>query len=166
MRKNYHHSPKLFLLAFLFLIAFSNCSKKNRCHSATVPHSLVFLLEKEGKRLPDSVLNNVKISYYENGKKLFVNDVERGTNVDSINAYDLGIVGTRLIGNISSDHNIKDYLIEYPDGDVDTLFVDYLPPSQETDCLYVLKLVKYNGEVVEPDPAYYRYAKVYLFKKR
>ena len=111
MRKNYHCSPKLFLLAFLFFIAFSNCSKTKKCHYTGVPHSLFFLLNKGGNRLPDSVLNNLKISYSENGQKLFVNDVERGINEGGFNACDLGIITTRLIGFISAEHNIKSILL-------------------------------------------------------
>ena len=149
MRKNYHHSPKLFLLAFLFLIAFSNCSKKNRCHYVSIPSSLFFLLKKDGSRLPDSVLNNLKMSYYENSTTEYVSDLGRATE----EGYNLGVMTTRLIGDISADKNIKMYFIEYPNGEKDTLSVDYQPPSINNGCHYNLIQVKFNGKEITPDPA-------------
>ena len=164
MRKNYHCSPKLFLLAFLFFIAFSNCSKSNRCHYTGMPNSFVFLLTENGKRLPDSILTGVKTSYFQNNQKLFLTDLRRGINENGFDAYGLGILSTRLIGIFSADKNIKNYFLEYPDGEQDTLFVDYVPPSPNNNCLYKLNQVRYNGKVILPDQSITQ-LKVYTLEK-
>jgi hypothetical protein len=111
------------------------------------------LLTENGKRLPDSILTGVKTSYFQNNQRLFLTDLKRGIIENGFDAYELGILSTRLIGTFSADKNIKNYFIEYPDGKRDTLFVDYVPPSPNNNCLYILKQVKYNGKLIMPDPS-------------
>lgn len=153
-------SKYFFVFGFILLIAFSNCSKKNRCHYVSLPNSLFFLLKKDGIRLPDSVLNNLKISYYENATTKYISDLGRAKE----EGYNLGVMTTRLIGDISANKNIKQYFIEYSDGEKDTLNVDYEPPSISNGCHYNLIQVKFNGKEITPDLAI-TMQKVYTLEK-
>lgn len=154
----------LYIFGFTLFIGASNCSKSNKCYYDTPPNSLFFLLKKGGDRLPDATLTNLKISYIEDGEKKFLPDLIRGVNEGGVDAFTMGIMTTRLIGILSADNNIKDFVIEYADGSRDSLFVNYEGPSTNTNCFYVIKQVKYNNQVSLPDPTI-TLQTVYLFIK-
>jgi hypothetical protein len=165
----------LLIICLLLLLLFS--CKKNQSNPCPtfwgykLPYSLFFKLNLNGNRLADSVLNKLKLSYYQNGSKKYISDFSRAINEGSLNAFDSGIMVTRDIGFNSGDANIKDYYLEFPDGDIDTLFVDYRKYSQcEADtsvcqCLYPLYSVHFNGQKASPD-AYITEHTVYLFEKK
>ncbi len=101
----------------------------------------------------------------------YLPDFTRAKNTNSLNGYDLGLVGTLDIVYKSSDNNIKDYYLEFPNGDIDTLFVDFRRlTSCEANisackCLFPLNAVKYNGRTATLDSSLIAY-KVYLFNKQ
>lgn len=144
----------------IFSLYIISCSKSSKCHYDDIPNSLFFLLKKNGNKLPDSILNNLKLSYTEKGNKKYLVDFKRATE----EGYDWGIVTTRLIGVMSADQNIKNFIIEYPDGSNDSLWVDYEAPSQKNSCHYLLKQVKFNNEIASPDSSI-TIQTVYLFNK-
>jgi hypothetical protein len=137
---------KLFLLTVLTLFAINACSKSD-CFYVSIPNSLVFIIKKDNRILSDSILNNIKLSYVIGIEKKYVSDVARGINEFS----KIGVITSRLIGQYSADDNIKDYTIEYPNGEKDKLFVDYESPSKETGCVYKLNSIKFNGKIAEID---------------
>lgn len=137
------------LYSSLLTIGLTSCSKsQNKCHYVSPPRSFFFLLKKNGNRLPDSILDNIRIAYMKNGSKLYITDLVRATG----DGREMGILTTRLIGTLSADNNIKPFSIEYPDGTVDDLFIDYSPPSLSNNCVYIINQIKYNGLVSQPDP--------------
>jgi len=150
------------IFGFILLISIANCSKSksSNCQYVSPPNSLFFLLKKAGNRLPDSILNNLKLSYNESGNKKFLSDFVRAT----AEGYNLGVMTTRLIGIRSADQNIKDFVIEYPNGTTDTIYADYEPPSTNNNCLYLIKQIKYNNQISYPDPNIPQQT-VYLFNK-
>src|SRR5690625_10299 len=115
----------IFILILLGLVSL-NCKKKMPKYYPPgpyiVPHTLLFLINRKGKQLPDSVLKYLKLSYFNKGKKYYVKDF-----LPAIKPLDnMGIMTTRDIGMLSSKGNrIKTYYLEYPDEDVDTVYVDY-----------------------------------------
>lgn len=136
------------------------------------PHSLLFLIEKDGNPLINSVLDNLKLSYkikrfLKKDEKKYIDDF-----LPAIAPLDsMGIMTTRSIGIISAKgKKIKTYYLEYPDGDVDTLFVNYeYIPRAHADttacyCLYPLREVKFNGREAHPDSSI-KVQRVFLFKK-
>ncbi len=134
------------------------------------PHSIFFVIKSNGARLPDSVLNNMRMYYYENNIKKYVTDFTRAVNEAGVQAYDLGIQTTRNIGFISGDENIKTYYLDYEYGPDDTLFVNYVHLTEKQAkrdpcyCYYPLKEVKYNGVVASLDLSLNN-IKAYLFNK-
>jgi len=79
----------------------------------------------------------------------------------------MGFLGSRSIGLISADENIKTYYIEYPNNWVtDTLLVDYQPRSLSTNCNYVLKSVNFNSVIPIIDTSFHFDAPVYLLNKQ
>ena len=164
---------KILLFLFIIVSIFSCKKKESACPvfwGYLLPHSLAFIIKNSGQRLPDSILNNLKLSYYNMGIKKYISDFSRGTNEQEIKGYDLGIMGTRDIGFKSADNNIKNYYIEYPNGNIDTLFVDYRHYSAcEADtsscgCSYPMYVVKYNDKNVVLDTAI-TVLPVYIFNK-
>lgn len=144
------------------------CSKYGKCAFDTylVPHSLFFIVKKNDQRLDDVTLNSIKLFYNKGVSKLYVSDFIRGSD----EGYNLGVLTTRDIGFKSADEGIKNYYLEYINGDLDTLFVDYKRLSQEDACNHVCKCnyplesVKFNGKVVEIDSSI-KQQKVYIFIK-
>ena len=154
---------KLCLILVLLLLQMQ-CSKYDKCAFDTylVPHSIFFIVNKSHQRLDDNTLNSIKLFYYKDVSKVYVNDFIRGGE----EAYNLGVLTSRDIGSISGDEGIKDFYLEYLGGDIDTLFVDYKKLNQEDacnhpcKCNYPLESVKFNGKDA-------RYRKcIYLIKNR
>ena len=162
-----HKGMKLNFFLILFLLQMQ-CSKYDKCAYDTylVPHSIFFIVNKSHQRLDDNTLNSIKLFYYKDVSKVYVNDFIRGSE----EAYNLGVLTSRDIGSISGDEGIKDFYLEYTGGDIDTLFVDYKKLNQEDacnhpcKCNYPLESVKFNGVAAIPDTSI-KVQKVYLFNK-
>lgn len=160
----------LALLIIMTILQSSSCNKKDPLGPQIINNSLIFVLKKNNNRLPDSILNNIKMYYYTNGQKIRMSDLERGIDEGTFLANSLGILATRNIGATSGDDNIKSYYLEYPNGTQDTLFVDYRHVSYNEAvnnncyCYYPLIEVRYNGQVAPIDTSISA-QKVYLFKK-
>ena len=158
---------KLCLILVLLLLQMQ-CSKYDKCAFDTylVPHSLFFIVNKSHQRLDDITLNSIKLFYYKDVTKVYVNDFIRGSE----EAYNLGVLTSRDIGSISGDEGIKDFYLEYTGGDIDTLFIDYKKLNQEDacnhpcKCNYPLESVKFNGIAAIVDTTI-KEQKVYLFNK-
>lgn len=159
----------LILLIVICTILCVGCSTK-QIGPQTMNNSLAFLLTKNNQRLPDSIVNNIKMAYYEGNNKKYINDLSRGINEGGFMAYDIGLLSTRDIGGYSSGGGIKNYYLEYPNGQIDTLYVDYRVLSYDQAlkdpcfCYYPLVEVRYNGQPANLDSSI-TMQKVYSFKK-
>lgn len=148
-----------------FLLSLS-CNKSGEKGPMVIPSSLFFLVVKNGTRLPDSDLDNMKLYYFKNAAKTYVSDFQRATG----DGFSLGVQTTRNAGDLSADENIKDYYLEFAGGDIDTLYVHYrhLGKNEANNnpcfCYYSLEQVKYNGVITSPDPTITQ-QKVYRFDK-
>lgn len=141
---------------FVFLICpvFFQSSCYDNCAFSIyqIPYPLVLSIRENGVRASDEVLDNVKLSYFEMGNKFFIKDFQRGSNDGPYKYYDLGLMGSIDIGIVSGEQNIKTYFLEYNDGDIDTLLVNYkyLSASEACDdqckCLYPLQEIKFNNK--------------------
>lgn len=147
-----------------------NCYKDCAFGTYDIPHSLIFVVKKDNNRLEDSILDNMKLFYYKNGMKLYISDFSRSKNEGQYYFRDLGLQGSLDIGFKSSEDNIKDYFLEYPNGDIDTLFVDYKSLSQKEACEHPcrcccpLERMKFNSKVVSIDSSI-KVQTVYIFNK-
>lgn len=167
---------KFFILVFIGPFCLLGC-KKNKSESPQctttsypVPFSLFFELKSNGVRIiADNILDHLKLSYYLNGNKMYVQDFTRAINEGGYNARDSGILVTQAIAYSSSSDNIKDYYLEFPNGDIDTLYVDYrhvtncAGDTAACHCLYPRYSVKFNNQVAGYD--YTVPQTVYLFNK-
>jgi hypothetical protein len=153
------------ILIFLLFIFFINCTKsdENVCKWDAMPDSLILKITKSGTIVSDLVLAEIKLSYYENNAKKYVKDFTI-ENVDT-NIRNKGYISTRGIGTLSGNNNIKTYFIEYPNGwPTDTLYVDYLPNTPETNCRYVLNPVKINNTLADTEYSTDFYRSICLVK--
>lgn len=149
-----------------FFLLFFICACEEREGPLVIPNPVFFLIKESGTKLPDSTQKGIKLFYLKGNTKNYVSDFERGAD-----GFDtLGIFTSRNIGLTSGNENIKDYYLEYPNGDIDTLFVDYRHVSEKEAfknscyCYYPLEEVRFNGRKAEPDPSI-TMQKVYLFQK-
>ena len=162
---------KYLLLIFIcFSLVAVKCTK-SRSGPQDIPRSFFFLIKKNNVRLEDNTLNNTKMYYLKDGAKMYVSDFTRAINGGELNAYDLGIQTSFRIEDISANENIKNFYLEYPNSDVDTLFIDYKRLSEKEAfnhpcyCYTPLEQVKYNGITVLPD-SNIKQQTVYRFDKQ
>jgi hypothetical protein len=160
---------KLLLYLLLFLHFSCKKSESNDCNAfgvAAPPSGFYFIIKQNNSRLPDSILNNLKLSYFIGGNKFYISDFSRAGS----EGYNLGAMASWEIGLKSADSNIKDYFIEFPSGDIDTIYVDYKhytacqADTSSCHCIYPRIGVKYNGQWASYDPSVTQ-QQVYLFNK-
>jgi hypothetical protein len=131
-----------------------SCEKRR---SWDLPPNMLFLqVKKDGAPLPDSLLSNIKVFYWKDGKKVIR---------PAANLTDSTLIspGTRYLGDkfggqglLASGYIVAgfEYYFEFPDGDIDTLSVEAETLSAEEgrkhrcNCRRPFTLVRFNGEVV------------------
>lgn len=150
------------LICVGLLLTVSHCKKleKEKCTYVSPPASFFFLLKQSGNRLPDEELNNLKISYWEGGVKKYVSDLGRAGE----DGYTLGVMSSRLMGLLSADQNVKAFTLEYGSGKKEALYVDYETAMPANNCVYTIREVRYNSQLVAPDPMISQQS-VYLLSK-
>jgi hypothetical protein len=143
----------------------SSCKDENLCKWDDMPFSLILKLTKTDIILNDDQLNSCKLSYYKEGVKKYMSDFSLSKETQN---QGKGLIGTRLIGLLSADSNIKTYYIEYPvtwQWKSDTLLVDYLPRTQATNCRYLQNEVKVNGQSASIDNDFHFDTPVFIVNK-
>lgn len=150
MKLTFFISIVIFLTGMIIIPA---CKKPSGCHWDAMPSSLFLEFRRGNNFVPDSILTGIKLSYFDGSSKKYVLDFV-SSYIDS--AYkQKGLIGTRDIGFLSGDSNVKTYYLEYPNGwSSDTLYVDYLTRSPATNCVYVQKIPKINGKNAPVDSTY------------
>lgn len=147
------------IIVFSFASFFTQCSKaKKSCESYNPPSSLFFQIKNNGGIVDSSILNKTRLSYFQNGVKVYVADWGPATDFYA----DKGILTSRTIGTFEN----QVFYLEYPnDYNTDTLNVQNALPTQSTNCEYVVKEIKYNGQIVHPDTSF-GYQPVYILNKQ
>ena len=156
-------------LIFFIVVAViftTSCAKDKKIGPQTIPNSLFFVIKKNNSRLSDNDLDNMELFYFKANVKTYINDFQRGTGEGLV----LGVQTTRNIGFTSADDNIKNYYLEFANGDIDSLVVDYKHLGERDAfnnscyCYYPLDQVNYNGQIALPDSAITQ-QKVFRFNK-
>lgn len=150
---------KIILILFT-VVVFISCTNKNTstCYYSTEPPTLFFLIQRNNKKIADSILQNTKLSYFENGTKKYITDI-----YNAIGDYaNKGVLTSRTVGIQSSEKNTKTYYLEFPNGlPTDTLYIDYSAPSPSNNCRYILQSFKLNNKTVSIDTSF-RFQPVYV----
>lgn len=151
--------------AFALLISCSSmllvtCGKNsNTCHWAAEPPDFIFQINHNGKIIPDSILNEIKISYYQNGIKKYIPDLGTATDTNYINR---GLMGSREIGTFEN----QTFFLEYSNGfAIDTLIVNNLLPTPATNCQYKVKQIRFDNQTPLIDTSFKFSWPVYIFIK-
>lgn len=136
----------------------TGCHKNsNACHWAAEPPSFFFQIKDNGKVLPDSVLNSLKMYYTKNSVKKYINDLTQAVDFYA----NKGIMTTREIGMLGTEN----YILEYDNGSMnDTIYADYSDETPATNCQYILRRIRFNGSIVVADTTF-GYQPVYVFTK-
>ena len=156
----------LMFFATVSLFFAAGCDKDKKIGPQTIPNSLFFVIKKNNTRLSYNDLDNMKLFYFKANVKTYISDFQRGTG----EGLTLGVQTTRNIGTISADDNIKNYYLEFANGDIDSLIVGYRHLGENDAfknpcyCYYPLEQVSYNGKISLPDSTIIQ-QKVYKFNK-
>ena len=103
---------KLLVPIVILSILGATCNKKQECPTfwgTLLPQTFYFVIKNNGNRLPDSILNSLKLAYYKNNDKVYVNDFGRAGS----DGYNLGAMITRDIGLRSGDDNVKNFILSF-----------------------------------------------------
>lgn len=71
--------------------------------------------------LAGSVLDQIELYYFHHNVKRQVPDFGRAPG----SGYQAGILYSKDIVSLSANDQVKNYYLKFPDGDIDTLYVDY-----------------------------------------
>jgi hypothetical protein len=157
---------KQITILFVAVISYSltSCEKESSCKWFHMPHSLRLRIFKSGIVVSHEDLRKCSLTYFERGTKKYISDFSPFNVItDHLNK---GLISTRSIGRISADSNIKTYYIECPNGwTTDTLYVDYLPRTPKTNCLYLQNEVKVNTQSASVDISLYPDFPTYIVDK-
>lgn len=157
------------LISILSASLLAGCIGRKCCDpgpTSFYPEDLVFHVTKDGTSLSDSILSRVRLSYFQNGTKQYSSSLRLGFNDSSVNS---GVM-IASIGFISANDGVKNFYLEYPDTDVDTILADYRNESGEDAirnscrCTVPLAELRFNDRVPELDSFYWA-KKVYAFEK-
>ena len=165
-----YYIMKYLLFSLVIIFVFNACQKEdtNPIGPRVVPNSFVFRLLKGGANLPDNILNNIELIYYDS--KNNSNNIKIDKIVDTL--ANLGILNAGWdIAYQSGDYGIKSFYLKYPNSNkLDTLYVDY---KRYTDynsaandscfCHYPLKKILFNGKTVALDSSLLKVGNVYIF---
>lgn len=161
----------VFLIA---LLSLWSCNKKQTCSTWVVPppSSFAFQILEGGNKLSDSALAEIKCYYLKGGSK---NNIMLLYSDSVLTEYiaNKGI----LIDNVdmiyaAGNNGIKDFYIEFPSGDIDTIYLDIekvetcQAKQEKCYCQYPIRNVKFNNkEVSEHELSWVYGAPIYIFDK-
>lgn len=117
--------------------------------------------------LPGSVLDQIELYYFQYNVKRQVPDFGRAPG----SGYQAGILYSKDIVSLSANDQIKDYYMQFPDGVIDTLYVDYELVNEEDGrsetctCLKPLRTFLYNRKALPLDSIRQNGADVYRLDK-
>ena len=166
-------AKKIIIYIIVCICATSlNCNKSGSsgppltpggCVWYNAPDPFFFQLRQNGQILPTLVVNNISVAYFDNNVKKYVTDLSPATDSYS----NMGIIGSRTMCLTSSgDKGIKVFYIEYYNGySTDTIYLDYTAATPITNCQYLFKQVKFNGQTPITDTSV-TVAKVYIFDRK
>src|SRR5690606_5958482 len=108
------------------LLVLFGCRKDQEA-SLAQPQPLMLRPINDTVQFDGAVLEQMQLFYYQNQMLNYVNDFGRATG----SSYQNGILVTKDIAALSANEHIKTYFLRFPDGDIDTLLVDYAALSDE-----------------------------------
>ena len=117
--------------------------------------------------LPGSVLDQIELYYFQYNIKKQVPDFGRAPG----SGYQAGILYSKDIVSLSANDQVKDYYMKFPDGDIDTFYVDYQLVSEEDgraetcSCVKPLRRLLFNGKPLPLDSIRQEGADVYRLNK-
>lgn len=145
------------LIFCVAIISFFGCKKK--AVPALPPNVLLFLITKDGNRLPDSTLDKISLYYLENGNKISSppGNLDDKKFLFPATRYSgqlegEGVLGGSYIDWLVYERKASNLYLEYPDGDVDTLHIEISHIGDEEGvkdrcyCAYPFTIVKFNGK--------------------
>jgi hypothetical protein len=142
-----------FFLLILISFLFSACDqKKHSSQSRLVPYSLYLKFEINHQIVPDTTISKIILYYYMNNQKKEIIDFMPAEDPQISGNSNLGIMTSFSIAGISSTQGIKDFFLKYPDGNIDSLYINYQQVSDDEGikepcfCRVPLKEIKVNGQ--------------------
>lgn len=169
------------IIGILLCMCICACNRTtvDHSHDTLPPNTFLFLLEKNHERLEDSVLSGLRLYYYHGAVKVY----NPGPNMDDTSYIspgyryksslsNTGIMASGYVSMISGLSGVHDFYLEFPDGDVDTLYIETGNLTNEEGandpcyCRFPFRVVRYNGLDATIDTQYSTAGEpVFLFDK-
>jgi|GEM_PF-6848678 len=154
------------IIALILLLSVS-CTTKKISPYYQAPHVFRFMFKDSlgiGK-ITNPHDTDISIFYSFDNKKNYIDDFLVYENPDTPNQYQFS---TRDIATISSNQQVKNFTIEFADGQTGNLYVDVERIDNGGDdacmCRFPYREVRYNGKKIEPYKDLQGYD-VYVFEK-
>lgn len=158
------------VLVLLFPVFFIGCKNKV-CWTPPPGDDIYFVVKKNGSIIKDdSFLKRISMYYYDNhGTKIDDPGYDDSSFVYLAASYfsgvqeykGTGIMFMRYLGEVSVDDKVHHFYLEFPDGNVDTVYVKSERVScqqgwkEECKCTLPLRELKCNGQDAVIDDEYH-----------
>lgn len=166
------------LLPLLIIgLAFCHNSCQKCCNIPALPQTLYFKIAKNGQIITDSdYLSKIRIYYYKNGHEIDnPNDIDNDNHIiydqtTLASLRDSGLFASYFMPEISTE-NHQYFYFEFPDGNVDTLWLNAEKVSEDEaihescDCSTPIRAVTFNGQIPDKNKDSERYINYYIFNK-
>lgn len=167
--------PMLIIVLALF---HNSCNKCKGCGIILLPQTLCFKIVQNGKIITDSsYLSKIRIYYYKNGYEI---DDPNDIDPSDLTIYDQhtlatfsdssGLFASYFMTEISTKGQ-QYFYFEFPDGTVDTLFLNVEKVSDKEGiheachCSTPIRTIKFNGKIPQQNADNLRYINYYIFNK-
>lgn len=130
------------------------------------PNSFLFQITRNGEKLSDSVLADLKLFYIVRDRRIYEDPNENYDNRDhivlpsymssNINLEEHGVRIAPYVNSFGVEHNT--WYFEFSNGDIDTLYVESQEISKaeakqnECYCIYPFSVVRFNGKDAQKHP--------------
>lgn len=130
------------------------------------PNSFFFQITRNGEKLPDSVLADLKLFYIDHDRRIYEDPNEKLDNREhillpsymssNIHLDEQGVRIAPYVNGFGVEHNT--WYFEFSNGDIDTLYVESQEISSEEGrqnecyCKYPFSVVRFNGKDAQKHP--------------
>lgn len=159
---------KLIIVFIGIVFSLLSCTKEEIIYdnenSSLPPNVFFFQIVKNGSILQGDILDSLKMFYIKDRTKFYQHPNSNLTNrkfieqapEEYLQPYHV-LMGLKTL-NYIEDRYINEWFIEYPNGDIDTLYVETAEVSIEEGkkdrcyCVNPIKVLKFNGNNVTINP--------------
>lgn len=143
--------PVFFLIALFLMLS---CKKEINCSTYVVPppSGLVLTFSSNGESISDSLKRQIKFFYLEENQRIYLNLFTNDSLFVEYIQHKGFVILNDKIYELFKEKNIKNYYFEFPDGKIDSLWLnmEYVTTcqakSEKCYCQYPIRNITYNDK--------------------